>query len=218
MLNCLKLLDKFARHLLICTISKNAEKLLKSKFIDLSDKNYSYDALPIYSENAPTVLRSQTALDTLPGEIYSIEANNKITNNCAYSFSAIEAVKNQIKKTNTVGLAKLLKLNVGAKVKLPVNIDIQDYLCEETMLKISVKRYMLRLQSTLSPSIKRGQSPLALAWESTVDKVQGLSLDQGIADFDLKKQNLFRPRKTYSALKRLLNCFAQASIKALQSK
>ena len=55
------------------------------------------------------------------------------------------------------------------------------------MLKISVKRYMLRLQSTLSPSIKRGQSPLALAWESTVDKVQGLSLDQGIADFDLKK-------------------------------
>lgn len=187
MLNCLKLLDKFARHLLICTISKNTEKLLKSKFIDLSDKNYSYDALPIYAENAPTVLRSQTALDTLPGEIYSIEANNKITNNCAYSFSAIEAVKNQIKKTNTVGLAKLLKLNVGAKVKLPVNIDIQDYLCEETMLKISVKRYMLRLQSTLSPSIKRGQSPLALAWESTVDKVQGLSLDQGIADFDLKR-------------------------------
>ena len=106
---------------------------MKSKFIDLSDKNYSYDALPIYSENAPTVLRSQTALDTL-----------KI-------------------------------------------IDIEDYLCEETMLKISVKRYMLRLQSTLSPSIKRGQSPLALAWESTVDKVQGLSLDQGIADFDLKK-------------------------------
>lgn len=71
---------------------------MKSKFIDLSDKNYSYDALPKYAENAPTVLRSQTALDTLPGEIYSIEANNKITNNCAYSFSAIEAVKNQIKK------------------------------------------------------------------------------------------------------------------------
>ena len=153
MLNCLKLLDKFARHLLICTISKNAEKLLKlfidlSTFIDLSDKNCSYDGLPIYAENAPTVLRSQTALDNLPGEIYSIEANNKITNNCAYSFSAIEVVKNQIKKTNTVDLAKLLQLNVGAKVKLPVNIDIQDYLCEETMLKIPVKRYMLRLQYT----------------------------------------------------------------------
>ena len=153
MLNCLKLLDKFARHLLICTISKNAEKLLKlfidlSTFIDLSDKNCSYHGLPIYVENAPAVLRSQTALDNLPGEIYSIEANNKITNNCAYSFSAIEVVKNQIKKTNTVDLAKLLQLNVGAKVKLPVNIDIQDYLCEETMLKIPVKRYMLRLQST----------------------------------------------------------------------
>lgn len=55
------------------------------------------------------------------------------------------------------------------------------------MLKIPVKRYMLRLQSTWSPSIKRGQFPLALAWESTVHKVQGLSFDQGIADFDLKK-------------------------------
>ena len=39
--------------------------------------------------------------------------------------------------------------------------------------------------------IKKGStSPSTLAWVSTVHKVQGLTLEQGV-DFDLRKQNLF---------------------------
>ena len=38
-----------------------------------------------------------------------------------------------------------------------------------------------------SPFIKRTQFPLTLAWICTVHKVQGLSLQQGIIDFDLRK-------------------------------
>ena len=39
----------------------------------------------------------------------------------------IQAAQNQ-RQTNTGGLAKLLKLKIGAKVMLTVNIDIQDCL------------------------------------------------------------------------------------------
>ena len=36
---------------------------------------------------------------------------------------------------------------------------------------------------------------LMLAWTSTVHKVQGLSLEQGVIDFDLKKQKSFEQDK-----------------------
>ena len=53
---------------------------------------------------------------------------------------------------------------------------------------------------TASPSIKCTQFLLSLAWASTVNKVQGLSLEQGIIDFDLLKQKLFGSGQIYAAL------------------
>ena len=51
-----------------------------------------------------------------------------------------------------------------------------------------------------SPSIKRTKFPFTLAWASTVHEVQGLSLEQGIIDFDLRKQKSFGPGQIYTAL------------------
>ena len=48
----------------LSTVSENIEKLLKARFINQSDKNYPHDALHMYAENAPTVLRNQTVLNT----------------------------------------------------------------------------------------------------------------------------------------------------------
>ena len=45
--------------------------------------------------NAPTVLRNQTALNNLPGQVCSIGANDKISGNCRYPFSVIQAAQNQ---------------------------------------------------------------------------------------------------------------------------
>ena len=54
-----------------------------------------------------------------------------------------------------------------------------------------------------SPSIKRTQFSLLLAWPSTVHKVQSLSLEQGVTDFDLRKQKSFGSGQIYTTLTRL---------------
>ena len=53
------------------------------------------------------------------------------------------------------------------------------------------------------PVIKRNQFPLTLAWASTVCKVQGLSLEQGVIDFDLQKEKLFGPEQIYNMFSRV---------------
>ena len=58
--------------------------------------------------------RNKAVLNELPGELYVIEVNDKIQDNCKYPLALIQAAQNQ-KQTNTGGLAKLLKLKIGAK-------------------------------------------------------------------------------------------------------
>ena len=53
------------------------------------------------------------------------------------------------------------------------------------------------------PSIEGTQFPLTLAWASTVHKAQGLSLGQGVNDFDLQKQRSFGEGQVYTALSRV---------------
>ena len=45
--------------------------------------------------------------------------------NCKYLLRTIQATKNQ-KQSNRAGLAKLLKLKVGEKMLLTVNLDVKD--------------------------------------------------------------------------------------------
>ena len=60
--------------------------------------------------------------------------------------------------------------------------------------EISIKK------KSASRSIKCTQFPLTLAWASTVHKVQGRSLEQGLIDFDLQKEKSFGPGQMYTAL------------------
>ena len=52
------------------------------------------------------------------------------------------------------------------------------------------------------PSIKRAQFLLTLAWVPTANKVQVLSLEQGVIDFDLQKQKSFGRGQMYTVLNR----------------
>ena len=81
----------------------------------------------MYAENEPVKKRNDAVLKDLSGELYTIEADDKIPDNCRYPLATIQAAQNQNQR-NAGGLAKFLKLEVGAKVMLTVNLDIQDRL------------------------------------------------------------------------------------------
>ena len=77
----------------------------------------------MYAENESAMKRNESVLNELPGEHYTIEVNDKIPDNCKYLLELIQIAHIQ-KQTNTGDLAKSLKLRIGAKVMLTVNIDI----------------------------------------------------------------------------------------------
>ena len=54
-------------------------------------------------------------------------------------------------------------------------------------------------KGSISPSIKQTQFPLMLSWACTIHKVQGLSLEKGVVNFDLQKQRTFGKRQMYTA-------------------
>ena len=103
-------------------IDDEVENLLKSRFTQKSDENYPKDALHMYAENEPAMKRNEGVLNELPGKLYTIEPDN-----CSYPLVLIQAAQNQ-KQINKGSLANVLKLNIGAKIMLTVNIDIQDRL------------------------------------------------------------------------------------------
>ena len=59
-------------------IDNGVEKLLTTRFTHKSDENYPKDTLLMYAENEPAKKMNETALNGLPGEFYTIEANGKL--------------------------------------------------------------------------------------------------------------------------------------------
>ena len=104
-------------------IDDDVGNLLKARFIYESDENYPKYALHMYLENKPAMKRIAVVLNDLPGELYTIEANDEIPDNCKYPLLFIQLLRIKSKQTQE-GLAKFLKLEIGAKVMLTVNIDI----------------------------------------------------------------------------------------------
>ena len=59
----------------------------------------------MYAKNEPGMKRKEAALNEFSGELYTIEANDTIPDNCKYPLPLIKAAQNQ-KQTNAGGLAK----------------------------------------------------------------------------------------------------------------
>ena len=69
--------------------------LLKARFIHEFDKNYPKDALQMYADNESTMKRNNAVLNDLPGELYTIDVDNKIQDNCKYPLATVQAAQNQ---------------------------------------------------------------------------------------------------------------------------
>ena len=72
-------------------IDDDIEKLLKVRFTHESDENYPKDALHMYEENKHAVKRNDAFLNDLPSELYTIEAHDKIPDDCKYPLVTIQA-------------------------------------------------------------------------------------------------------------------------------
>ena len=72
-------------------IDDGVEKLLKARFTNESDESYPKDAFNMYVENAPAMKRNGVVLNDLPHELYSLEANDEISDNCKYPKAVIQA-------------------------------------------------------------------------------------------------------------------------------
>jgi hypothetical protein len=66
-------------------------------------------------------------------------------------------------------------------------------------------RVKVRPGKPSSPEIQRLQFALTLAWACTVHKVQGLTLDNIVVSFDLKRQRYFNFGQVYVALSRAIS-------------
>ena len=142
-----KLLVDLLNKVWVGNIDDDVEKLLKARFIHESDENYSKIALHVYEESESAMKKNYAVLNDLPGKLYTIEVNGKITDNCKYPLTTIQAPQNQ-KQTGC--LAKLLKLKIGVKMMLTVNLYIQDRLLIAkqkilsilNLLNVVFKKYM----------------------------------------------------------------------------
>ena len=73
--------------------------------------------------NTPAMKRDEAVLNTnnLPDKLNTVEASDKIPNDCKYTLALIQAAQNQ-RQASRGNLEKFLKLNIGVKVMLTVNI------------------------------------------------------------------------------------------------
>ena len=91
------------------------------------EKGLKKDLTSVTCSTYPTVKHNRKILDKLPRKTCTINAINEITADCKYPATLISLAQNK-KQYETDGLAKCLKLKIGAKVMVAVNVDIQDML------------------------------------------------------------------------------------------
>ena len=98
------------------TLDEDVEKLLRVRFIHESDKNYSKNGLQMHVENELAIKKNYTVLNGLLSQVYTLEADNKVSDHCKYPLATIQAAPNK-KQTNTESFVKLLKLKIQNPVQ-----------------------------------------------------------------------------------------------------
>ena len=78
----MKLFSDFLNKVRVGNIDGNVGKILKAIFMHKSYESYSRDVLKKYKKNESAMKRKEAVVKDLRGELYIIEANDKIPYNC----------------------------------------------------------------------------------------------------------------------------------------
>ena len=105
-------------------------------------KTYPRQDLSIWWNSSKRHLPNNAILNDLPDELHTIEADDKIPNNCKCLLATIQTAQNQ-RQTNTGGLANFLKLKIGAKAVLKVSLYIQNLLINGQAGNVSLIEFAL---------------------------------------------------------------------------
>ena len=99
--------------------------ILQSRFITEDNPNYPHNALHLFAENVLVLEHNEKKLNELNGQEFIINAIDQIPRDVPARLinDALDR-----KQSDTGGLARILKLKVGAKIMITTNIDIEDRL------------------------------------------------------------------------------------------
>ena len=89
------------------------------------------------------------------------------------------------------------------------NVMVSDYFAEQNRFVPLPKKCDADIpirNESISRSIQRSQLLLKVSLACTIHKVQGLSFEEGVVNFDLQKQRTFGQGQMYTALSRV-SCY-----------
>ena len=109
----------------VSAVDVSVDYILKSRFVQQSEREYPYRALHTFAENDPANIYNEFMLSALPDRLISIPVKDQIPKNCNIS-DVLKAQKP--KQSETGGLSVLLKVKVNAKVMITANIYLLDRL------------------------------------------------------------------------------------------
>ena len=111
----------------VVNVNSNILKVLKSRFFNLDDHDFSKQALHILAEKCPVSAYNLMMLNKLPGNLVAINARDTIPGNIEFTQCQVKPAQN-CEKSKTGDLTRLLTLKLESEVMLTVDINIQDRL------------------------------------------------------------------------------------------
>ena len=79
----------------IADIDADVQQKSKTRFVNETADNYPQNAVHMFAESYPSVVNNQKIVDTLPGELHSVNATDNIPADCKYPLQSTVSAQNR---------------------------------------------------------------------------------------------------------------------------
>ena len=172
-------------------LSETDIAILSTRMITYDSSNYPHDALHLFAENAPVLEHNERKLLDIDMPMFVINALDQIPRDVPTSL--LESALGR-KQSETGGLARVLKLKVGAKVMITSNIDIDDRLING---QIGMVTNIIAGNGAVSKIYIKFEDPIAGLNKKSIDPYGRINdvvpIDRTETDIHIKKNILSSP-------------------------